>query len=622
MKNMAFKSTATFFALVVLSWATPFAYGQTQPTGIMHRRDVSLPSTSIPVGTTDQGNMVYHGGLVLPNTTTYAIWWGNPGDFPPDMIAGVDLFLSTLNGSSYLATADQYMFGAKTTTRFGGNLFNNSPPPSQLNNNSPRVFDQNLGDGMCAFMKSNNVQIDPNAIYLFFTSNYPGGFPACAFHFEAACKNYMPAQFWHGVYAPNMTSLIGCSVDPEPYLEAPYVSPNNYSSGTRAAMNLVAHEVMEAITDPNVGDGWWNPNSGNEVGDGCIFVFHDSVSLTSSNWQLQEIWSNQASGCAQGDGATVQLLGAVSQKAHVTSFDISGATYGIFGAQINSSGTVAGTYYDNLLPVASLSLEGTMTRGFLRDSSGNVLTFDAPGAISTAARGINATGTVAGAYLDAQAGEHGFLRSPQGTFTSFDVPTVQHGTGVKSINGAGTVVGAYVDAQFDTHGYVRDPLGNFTIFDAPGHPYETVPMSINDSGVVAGFYGNLNQPFHGFVRDVLGNITTFDVAGGVNGTMILSINGSRAVAGTFTDANFVKHGFVRDSYGTITTFDAPGARYGTVAQSVDNYGAVGGYFSDSNGVPHGFVRDEYGNFTVLSDIAKSVNDSGATTGYEVLPVKR
>ena len=76
---MAFKSTATFFALVVLSWATPFAYGQTQPTGIMHRRDVSLPSTPIPVGTTDQGNMVYHGGLVMHHVTVHTLFWAPTG---------------------------------------------------------------------------------------------------------------------------------------------------------------------------------------------------------------------------------------------------------------------------------------------------------------------------------------------------------------------------------------------------------------------------------------------------------------------------------------------------------------------------------------------------------------
>jgi len=122
--------------LAVLPWTAALSYGQVQPTGIMYLRDAS-PATSASAATLTQANTVYHGGPVLPNLTTYAIWFGDLAEFPPDALTGIDQFLSGLNGSPYLAIADQYLFGAKLTTRFGGNIFyKNQPPPLPTNHPS------------------------------------------------------------------------------------------------------------------------------------------------------------------------------------------------------------------------------------------------------------------------------------------------------------------------------------------------------------------------------------------------------------------------------------------------------------------------------------------------------
>jgi hypothetical protein len=75
--------------------------------------------------------MTYHGGTVLPSPTTYAIWWGKPSDFPSDERQKIDELLEGLDGSAYLAIADQYMLGQKAHTHFGGNLFDDSAPPAQ-----------------------------------------------------------------------------------------------------------------------------------------------------------------------------------------------------------------------------------------------------------------------------------------------------------------------------------------------------------------------------------------------------------------------------------------------------------------------------------------------------------
>jgi hypothetical protein len=94
-------------------------------------------------------------------------------------------------------------------------------------------------------------------------------------------------------------------------------------------------------------------------------------------------------------------------------------------------------------------------------------------------------GAVTGYYYDGSFVAHGFLRAPDGTFTTFDVPGAGtgsfEGTLPSDINPAGTIAGFYFDASFVSHGFARASNGTFTTFDAPGAGtspgYETVDAS-------------------------------------------------------------------------------------------------------------------------------------------------
>ena len=84
---------------------------------------------------------------------------------------------------------------------------------------------------------------------------------------------------------------------------------------------------------------------------------------------------------------------------------------------------------------------------------------------------------------------HGFLRAPDGTFTSFDAPGAgmgpSQGTFVNTVdclNPAGATTGDYLDASNVFHGFVRTPQGTITSFDVSGAgtgPFQgTVPGGI------------------------------------------------------------------------------------------------------------------------------------------------
>jgi hypothetical protein len=230
--------------------------------------------------------LVDHGGDVIAHSNTYAIFWGAASDFPSDEIDGVRAMLGGLNGSAYLSVANQYLrapttqpttsYAATSVYQSQGEKFLTSAPPSR----APRASD--LGAQVCAIYGTP----DPNGIYFFFTSNYPK-VNYCAWHDKATCNG---VTFQVG-YMPNMQGVSGCS----PF-KVKNLGCNAYSEATQSLLDGLAHEFMEATTDPHI-DAWYD-KGGSEIGDKCNFVYGSCVPLTNgTSWQLQQEWSNAAGGC-------------------------------------------------------------------------------------------------------------------------------------------------------------------------------------------------------------------------------------------------------------------------------------------------------------------------------------
>ena len=209
-----------------------------------------------------------------------------------------------------------------------------------------------------------------------------------------------------------------------------------------------------------------------------------------------------------------------------------------------------------------------------------IIVFDAPNSgtlpyIGTLATGINSIGAVTGNVTDNNDGTHGFVRTPDGKFTSFDVPGADPVVGCTcpgAINDFGVVAGYYTDTNGVDHGFLRSPEGEFTTFDVPGAGgYGSFPIALNLEGAVVGYYSDPNYLFHAFLRSPDGTFATFVGPGacdagtstGCYGSSAFNINLSGTSVGSFMDGNFVGHGLIRSPGGTLTTFDIPGAGTGS-----------------------------------------------------------
>lgn len=231
---------------------------------------------------TNGGNLVDHGGKVLPTSNTYAIWWGNQAAWPADVSTSLDSMFQGLNGSSLLNVSAQYMRGGTPTSTFHVNWIDTSNPPTH----APQV--SAVVNEACKMVTRNGAQPDATGIYFVYTSNFPGHANFCAWHSHGIC-NGVDIQV---AYMPNTNGVSGCNP-----LGVVNLGCNNLSEGAQSLANVTSHEFMESITDADISA--WYDGSGSEIGDKCAWKFTSCVTLSTGSYQLQEEWSNAVTGCVQ-----------------------------------------------------------------------------------------------------------------------------------------------------------------------------------------------------------------------------------------------------------------------------------------------------------------------------------
>lgn len=274
-----------------------------------------------------------------------------------------------------------------------------------------------------------------------------------------------------------------------------------------------------------------------------------------------------------------------------TQIDVPGAL-GTAAYGMNDAGQIVGTYADADSPECVTTFVGC--RGFLLDS-GAFTSIDVPGAATTFGQGVNDDGKIVG-FFGRDAGEiaggmnHGFLLDA-GVFTQIDAPGTTTGqvfTSALSINDRGQIWGTFDDdpeADLTRHGFLLEEEGGFTRVDPPGST-ATSHGGINDGGQIVGVFLDAGGAFHGFLLDG-GAFTQFDVPGAVD-TSAEGINDRGQIVGQlFTDRPGQPRGFLLDD-GVFTPIDVPGAIY-TIADDINDRGQIVGQFQDAQGVIHGFL---------------------------------
>lgn len=172
-----------------------------------------------------------------------------------------------------------------------------------------------------------------------------------------------------------------------------------------------------------------------------------------------------------------------------TTVDFPGAA-GTVLTSLNPSGQMSG--FSCVVPTCA---SGTF-HSFLVSKSGVFTSFDPPGAPSSSASTVIASGAVVGSYTDSGGVGHGYLLY-HGTYTTIDFPGSIF-TFAGAANPEQRTVGLYTDSANVNHSFLLSN-GVFTSFDPPGAVFSDA-SGINPGGIIVGIYVDSANAVHGFIR--------------------------------------------------------------------------------------------------------------------------
>ena len=202
--------------------------------------------------------------------------------------------------------------------------------------------------------------------------------------------------------------------------------------------------------------------------------------------------------------------GVILENGELRQYDFPGAAETHIYGLSDETGALSGNIVD----------EAGVTHAF---SGELIITF--PGAVNTYGDFVNAAGAVVGSYVDADGMPHGFIRHPDASFTTIDLPTMPNleFLFVNTITDVG-VIGFRAKTVDDIlRSYILLPDGSLYEVRLPGSVI-TVVRNVNQDGSIIGFYDLPDGSRHGFVGrpktqrngEVFGSIFSMHLSQGLN----------------------------------------------------------------------------------------------------------
>lgn len=238
----------------------------------------------------------YHGGpVILGKTNAYYIWYGNwSGNSAATILANLG---QSIGGSPYFNINTTYYDGSNSHVSNAVALANSA---NDSYSQGTALSDSGVQAVVSSAISSGRLPPDTNAVYFVLTSadvNETSGF----------CTQYC-GWHTHGTIAglDIKYSFVGNPDRCPSACEAQTTSPNG-NAGADGMASIIAHELEEAVTDPDLNA--WYDTRGRENADKCAWTFGTTstaangslynVTLGGLNYLIQQNWVNASGGfCA------------------------------------------------------------------------------------------------------------------------------------------------------------------------------------------------------------------------------------------------------------------------------------------------------------------------------------
>lgn len=216
-------------------------------------------------------NLTYQGGpvMVSPSNKVYYIWYGSQWDTASQNV--LTNLGQSIGGSPYFNINTTYYNGSNTHV---SNSVTYAGATSNAGTLGTKLTDANIQSIVTGAISSGALPLDANAVYFVLTDKTvtaTSGFCTqyCGWHTNTTVSGQNVKYAFVG--NPETQCPAGCGANTP--------SPNG-TPGADAMASIFAHELEEAVTDPD-GNAWYSLQSGMENGDKCAWNF--GTTSTASN---------------------------------------------------------------------------------------------------------------------------------------------------------------------------------------------------------------------------------------------------------------------------------------------------------------------------------------------------
>ncbi len=246
-----------------------------------------------PGGGGGSNGIFYHGGpLILGTTNVYYIWYGNwSGNSATTILTDL---ARNIGGSPYFNINTTYYNGSNVHV---SNSVNYVTSTNDSYSRGTSLSDSAIQGVVSDAVTSGRLPYDTNAVYFVLTS-------ADVTASSGFCTQYCGWHTYGTINGFNIKySFVGNPDRCPSACEAQTTGPNG-NAGADGMASIIAHELEEAVTDPNLNA--WYDRRGAENADKCAWTFGTThtaangslynVTLGTRNYLIQRNWVNAGGG--------------------------------------------------------------------------------------------------------------------------------------------------------------------------------------------------------------------------------------------------------------------------------------------------------------------------------------
>jgi PKD repeat protein len=439
-------------------------------------RPVPLPIPQ-PLQSAAPVNLSYWGGPIMPFTENALVLWGGAGH-TSSLTAGLPGFLTAFANAG---NANPYNVALEYRTQGQSGTTTNQPLTIASRylgtyTITPTIPATNLSDGDVAAELAKQIAagaLPPPRVafggpvteyYVMFPPAYSiclgsdcSNVQFCAYHSDAS---YAGTPFTYAVLPESTPPDPGCGA-------------NSAGDGFGNLTSMTSHEMVESMTDPEVGSAqtfgpplaWYDVHNG-EVADICNGQ-EATLTIGGGSWVVQDQWSNAERGCivshsaaglkgvlanftmsaTAGGAVTVDASGTTSPNGTGTISNYAwdwgdGTSSGGASPTAGHAYTNAGTHVVTLLATDASGASGA--RFLLVTTQGLSVGVSGPGQVTSAPAGISCGGTCAAIFLDGTTVSLTATPNPGASFSGWSGDCAgQPATCVVTMGGARTATASF-----------------------------------------------------------------------------------------------------------------------------------------------------------------------------------